>query len=854
MLNRRTRKERDLDRELRSYVEELSSEKQARGMPEREARRAALLELGGLEQNKESCRETWSLRRLDELMADLRYGVRGLIRTPEFSLTVIATIGLALGLNTALFTLFDSYVLRPLEVKNPHSLYEFAWTTQTGSGHVFTAREADAVQREKSVFSDVLLSEQLLTQAGGSQLYGQLVSDNYFDMLGVNVAMGRPLLPGDAAVAVIGYDTWRSRFGSDPLILGRRIYVRGQALQIVGVAKAGFTGLGSLVTQCWAPLRLAPSITSAQDSVFLTVTGRLNPGVSEEQARAALTLLAKQLTAEGPKERQAGTVLLVSRATKIPLNAEMLAVSLPLFVAFGLVIAIACANVANMMLARALARQRELGIRVSLGAARGRLIQQFVTESALLSVPAAIFGLAASQVSLYAGQRVLSATMPPAYAFGLQLPPLAPDIRVFGFVFAAALISALLFGLFPALQVTRFSLTLANRGEFGIFRSSRLRSALVMGQIAVCVLLLICSTVILRSRDHMSKQATGLDTRGVFFIRASDGLRERIAGDLRDRVAGSTVAAVWRVPLHGRLRTVPVTPEGGGNTTLSGYNFVSPDYFGVLRVPVISGRNFTASEARAHAPVAIISEATARLYWPGKSALGRAIHIARYASAPQGNRQPASATATVVGVAGDADSGLLADGVDPTCVYFPGDAGDQGASLLVRGPGLTASSGPALKAEVDRVAPDAADQIASLDQALALQLYPFRLMFWISLCLGGLAFLLSVSGVYGVITYLVSQRTREFGIRMALGAGPLSVVGAVMRQSLRLGFWGGAVGIALALAVSPLIGHELQAVNPYDGVAYAAGVSLGVIAGLAASVFPSWRAARIDPAESLRFD
>ncbi len=624
------------------------------------------------------------------------------------------------------------------------------------------------------------------------------------------------------------------------------------------VANPGFTGLGSVPTEFWAPLTLAPLVAGGrQDSSLVAVTGRLRPGGSVNQASAALDVWSKQITADRPESERAAGTLLVSRATKIPLDPAVLTATAPIFVAFALIIVIACANVSSMMLARAMARQREIGIRISLGATRSRLIRQLLTESLLLAIPAAFMGLAISEATLLFAERAVLATMPSAYTFFFRLlPDLSLDFRVFSFVILAALGSTLIFGLIPAIQVTRMNLTPANRGDFGgRFRPSRLRNALVGGQVAVCILLLICAAVVLRSRQNMARQHLGLQTHGVFFIRISDQFRAGVAERIRQDLPGTTEAVVWRVPLHGRLRAISVAPAGSSLNVPAGYNFVSPEYFSVLGIPIVAGRNFSADEARAEGPAVILSEATARLFWPNRNPVGQSIRILSERSPNDWDKHPAYRTATVVGIAGNAVSGYVGAGLDTTCLYFPTSLqGGGDGSLLIRTPRNTSAAGRLLTAIADRVAPDAADQIASMDEVLAIQLYPFRLMFWISGCLGGLALLMTASGIYGVMAYLVNQRTKEFGIRMAVGATAGNIVRTVLSQSLRIGAWGAAVGVLMAVTISPLFAHELEAVNPYDRIAYIAGVLLAMAVALAASFFPSYRAARIAPASSLRCD
>jgi predicted permease len=628
-------------------------------------------------------------------------------------------------------------------------------------------------------------------------------------------------------------------------------------VEVVGIAKPGFAGLGQIPAEFWVPLTLAPVIAAGrQDATFFNVTGRLKPGVSLKQAEAALGVWSKEMTSDRPESERASGTMLLSRATRIPLEPEVVAAMAPVFVAFALVIVIACANASNMMLARALARQREIGIRISLGAARSRLIRQLLTESILLAIPAALVGLAISEMTVWLVQRAVFATIPSAYAFAFRLPDLSLDVRIFAFVLLAALVSTLIFGLIPAIQVTRSSLTLANRGDFSSsFRPSRLRNALAVGQVTVCVLLLICSAVVVRSRGRMSRQDLGLETRGVFCIRVSEAFRARVAESLRQDLGGGAVATVWHTPLTSMLRTIPVTPAGSSRSILAGYNFVSPEYFPLLGIPIVAGRNFTPEEARAEGPAVILSKATAQLFWPNRDPLGQSFGIVQDSSPNQWDKQPIYRTATVIGIAGDAVSGYVGDGVDSTCIYFPTSThAPDNASLLVRIGGNTSAASRLLKAAADRVAPGAVDQTATMDELLALQMYLFHMLFWISSCLGGLALLLAATGIYGVMSYLVNQSTKEFGIRMALGATVGTIIRTVLLRSLGLALWGAALGVALALAISPLFAHELQAVNPYDSVAYVTGALLGVFAALAASFFPSRRAARIDLASSLRCD
>ena len=347
----------------------------------------------------------------------------GFRKTPGFALTVIGTIGLALGLNTTVFSVFDSYMLKPYAIRDPYGLYWFTWVTSKGQGHSFTFHEYQQLAGRKDLFTETLAYQGFYAAADGRGMFGQLVSGNYFTMTGAGMAMGRPLLPEDAAgpgggaVMVLSYAAWKNKFGQDPEIVGKKVYMRGMPLEVVGVAAPAFAGLETVPMEFWIPLTMHSALMD--EPVFfgqkLQVIGRLHPGTSVEAAKAALTAWARQMTAELPKEQKAVGASLLSKATSIAMTGDAMATFAPFFVAFGLVLLIACANVSNMMLARALARQREMGIRVSLGAGRARLIRQLLTESLLLAIPAAAAGFAICELTLSIVRRLLLVTLPAAF-------------------------------------------------------------------------------------------------------------------------------------------------------------------------------------------------------------------------------------------------------------------------------------------------------------------------------------------------------------------------------------------------------------------------------------------------------
>jgi predicted permease len=855
----RRRAEQELDEELRFHLEMQTRKNAALGASSAEAARLARIRFGGLDPVKEECRTVRGTQLIETTLRDIQYALRGFRRSPLFVLTVIGTIALGLGLNTALFTIFSTYVLRPLSVHDPYSLYSFVWTNRSGSEHRFSWRDFEKFRETNPAFSEVVATEYLFGRMDGRPMAGELVTGNYFKMLGVSGARGRTLLPEDGAasgkdpVMVLSYSTWRDKFGADPDIVGKKLVVRGYPLQVIGVAKEGFGGLMSASPDYWAPLTMAGQLEPGVD-LRLWIIGRLQSGWSIGQARAALTIWAKQLTSDLPDAEKAANVILQSNATAIRLSPQVIVTFSPLMAAFGLVLLLACANVANMMLARAMARQREIGIRLSLGAGRRRLIRQLLTESVLLAIPAGLAGFFVSRATIDLGVRAMFATLPSDMAELIPAVSLPPDVRVFVFMLLAALVSAFLFGLAPAIQSTRANVMLAARGEFtSDVRPMRLRNALVIGQITVCALLLISTGVMIRGAREMRNVEIGFRTKGALFLELSEKDRSKVLSRLATTPVIEGIAAVASIPLDGMLPNLTISARDGQTTVNAWHNHVSPEFFNVLEIPILEGRSFTPDEAAAGAPVAIISELAARSLWLKGNAVGREISIQRDPQSDWGEPLPRYPAVRVVGVARNIISCSIPYGPDPALIYFPSTLAGHG-SLMVRVRGDVETARRALVSDLDATFPGAVNQIHPMDQAFELNVYPFRVAAWVGSALGGLALLLTLSGIYGVLSYLITQRTKEIGIRMALGATTAEVTRLVLKQSGRLAVVGVALGTALALGVSRLFASHLVFVNTFDAVAYVAGVMLVVTAALVAAFFPSRRAARIDPSATLRYD
>ena len=796
------------------------------------------------------------------MLQDVRFALRGFRRSPAFVLTVVLTIALGLGLNTSAFTVFNAYVLRPLAVRDPGSLYEVSIQDRRGWGASLSWRQYQEL-RALPIAAGSFAYATVFARSERRPLLGNAVTGDAFGVLGTTPALGRPLLPEDAAppdgeaVVVLSYDAWQAILAGDSGVVGRTLVLHGVPVTIVGVAAKPFTGIGRTTPpDFWAPVTLLSRLEGTDDLFgakqpqVLRPVLRLRGGVDARQARTVLATWAARATASLPDSLRWTHVDLVSVASALPLTAETIAIFSPAAVAFVLVLLIACVNVANVLLARGMARHREVEIRLALGAPRPRLVRQLLTESALLAIPAAALGFFISRWTLDAGVRVMFASMPSAFVPYVHVIPLSPDVRVFGFVLLAALAAALAFGLVPALQATRPRIVQSGRGESA--GPGRMRAALVMAQVGVCSLLLIVTGILLRGARRADRLPTGMQTGDVVQLTLDDRARGPALRSLRSEPMVTLVGASTQSPLDGMYPSLGVRAAGEPRIAVAGVDFVDAGFFGALDVSIVRGRGFSAEEERLAQPVAIVSEAAARALWPGGDPVGQ--FVEQSAEPPRSSRLARVRSARVVGVSRNAVSGWIGTGLERPVIYYPMPAESAGTQIVARVTGDASQARERIDRDIGAVGPSAVIEIHTLDDYLAVQRWPFKIFSLVSSAIGAIALVLTLIGVYGVLSYLVAQRTKEIGIRMALGASVRFVVAQVLRQSLRYALVGLAAGSVLALGVSKLFASVLVIVNTFDPAGYAFGAAVVVAACLVAAWAPSRRAARVDPMVALRYE
>ena len=865
----RRRTGEDFSDEIQAHLDLETDRLVAEGLSAEAARDEARRSFGNVTRARERFHEASRWAVLEQFAQDVRYGWRGLVASPSFAATTVLTLAVGIGLVTAAFAVVNAYVLKPYAVRDPYGLHLIAWRAQDAGGVSFRWSDYVELRQRHDLFDAVVAEDTRFVSAHGRPLAAALVSDNYFDALGPRLLLGRGLGPADAGAAaggavVLSYQGWTRIFAGDPAAIGREVDLNGRRFVVVGVMRPEFTGLDDMPRDLWVELTsyaavAQPDLVAPDGPRSLQVIARLRPGVPAAQAESALGAFMARVV--GYDDRQSVRAHVRPQPSANPLSAATLALLAPVFAAFGLVLVTACANVSNVMLARAIGRHREIAVRLSLGASRPRVIRQLLTEGLLIALLAGAAGLALAAWALRAIAVTFYATLPPSIGAFIRLAPMSIDHRVFLFALLAGAAATGVFALAPALRASRLALTDALRGQgSGTLERSRLRGALVAGQVAVSLVLVIVAVTLARNGAALGSIDPGYTTEGVISVNVrgeNDAFARSLAAALSGDPRAAAIAVTGGNPLFIRTRAVAAVPAGGSGAVATRYTFVSPEYFRVLRIPIVRGRGFRVDEARSSAPVAVVSRATAETFWPGEDPVGRTIRIER-----SGGRTvddlPEYLQVTVVGTVRDVVSGILMDGQDAGHIYLPIAHDDARATaVLVRGR-TEGDLGPeALQQIFKQVAPDPeVFEALPLGEMRDLQVYPFVAASWVGSILGLVALALSVSGLYGVLSYALSQRTKEIGIRMALGATSGAVLRLVVLQSTRLAGAGAAIGLVVSFASLKLLSSaiQLRTVSFLDIAAFGAGLALVAAAVAAAAYLPARRATRVDPSRTLRAD
>ena len=872
------RRERDFDDEIRAHIELLSSEYERGGMSPADARYAARRAFGAVEPMKEVYRDRQRLRWMDDVGRDLRYALRGLKRSPGFASGAVLTLALGIGANTAIFSLVDAVLLKSLPVRRPAELIVPSYQIEGRRNLPFAAYQFRALRANRDVLAELAAFRPLpvsVTYGGETEIAsGQLVSGSYHELLGVPAVLGRTLTPADdefsenRAVAVIGYGYWQRRFGGSPDAIGRSIEVNGRPFTVVGVTPRRFTGTeAGRFVDVTVPLSmqrgvfgLRPLLDDQSEARWLYLIGRRQPGVSRDQAQAVLQVTWDRLRVSRPRGGRpmpGQTFELIDGSQGINDLRERFSLPLRLLMAMVIIVLIiACANLATLLLARSGARRQEMSVRLAIGASRGRLVRQLLTESVLLSAIGGALGVGLSYFASEALVQMISRGAPVAISLDLS-----PNSRTLLFTALASLTAGIAFGLAPGFRAWHLGAITAVRTTTGSAGGGgRWSQGLIAAQVTLCVLLLV---------------EAGLFTRTLMALRGLDAGftngQSIVLADVRTRGNSSDDQVKRQIELFNELsardqvlraRSVSFsmdTPLAGGhsygqnievpgrareaNEPVVWFNFVGPRFLATMGIAV-DGRDISADDKEGSPSVAVISRSLANHYFPGQSALGKHIRTQQE-------------EVEIVGVAADVKYTTLRDA--PTeMIYLPfvqtrGSSGVGLVTLALRTTGRASETETALKEQMRLMAPDLLiARLTTLEERRDGTLARERIVAVLSLCFGGLALLLGSIGLYGTLSYAVARRGGEIGVRMALGAERSRLMTMVVGESVRPVIAGIALGLPLAFGAARFSERLLFGIRAGDPPTFMFTIAVLLVSACCAAVLPARRAASVDPVVALR--
>lgn len=865
----RGRRDRELAAEIASHFQMHVDDNIRAGMDPDAARRHAAVKFGGVEAMKETYRDRRGLPLFDTFVQDLRFGWRMLARNRGFTAVALTALAVGIGANIAIFSLANALLLRPLPIRDPAHVvraYSYRFSNTEYSSYL-EYRDQNRTLSQLAAFQ--LASLSLRTGTAPEHLFGMVVSGNYFDALGVLAARGRTITPNDdrpgaAGVAVLSDGCWRRRFAADADAIGRVVTINGHAFTIVGIAPPEFTGtMAPLTPELWIPWNAPGMAPAGGDSTGaghdVHMIGRLKSETTLAQAQADLSLIASGIAQRFPATNRNLRVSVYSARTLIDEISGPAAGFVALLMGIvGLVLLIACVNIANLTLARSAARRREIGVRLALGAGRRRLIRQLLTESGLLATLGTIAAFAIAFVTV---RTVAALDLPTSIPIRLDL---SFDLPIVVFSAGIAVVTTLLFGLIPAWQSSKTEVTssLKDGAPGSGTTRSRLRASLITAQVVMSTLLLVTGAVLGRSMasagridrgfvsDRVLTASVDLETRAysrergaAFFEQLLDRL-ERTPGVL-------SVNLVEIVPLTLSNNETQFFKEAQSETDRAPgvrWNPVSRGHFSTLTIPMVAGRDFTPADRDGAPLVAIVNETLARTYWPGENPIGR--------------RLRALATSTtfgpwieVVGVVRDSKYTTIGESPQPFLYRPLAQAYRPAATLLVKTAGDPMSALPVVQAEVRALDPDLPlFNVSTLEAATAISLLPVRIAAVLAGSLGAVALLLAAIGLYGVMAYVVRQRTAEIGTRIALGARPVDVIRLMTGQGMRWTAIGLALGLITSLLLTRLLTGLLYGVQATDAIAFVGITILLAVTAFAACYLPARRASRLDPLIALRYE